>query len=73
MNWKNKILKLIEQETNSSLKEELEILTKEIDDLKTIVIKFTKRKENLDAILNQQRCGFNCEGLGYKCENKEPV
>lgn len=41
--------------------------------MKSTVIKFTKGKENLNAMLNQHRCEFNREGLRYGCENKEHV
>lgn len=54
-------------------KEKIDTLTKEHDDLNTIVIKFTKGKENLDVMLGQQRCAFNHEGLSYTSETKKPI
>lgn len=48
---KAEILKLNEHEVNSSIKEKLEILIKERDELKSTVLQFTKNKENTILII----------------------
>lgn len=54
-----------------SLKDQITNLTKERNNLKNIVIKFIKGKENLNIMLNQQKCGLNKEGLGYIGESSK--
>ena len=46
---------------------------KEIDDLKSVLAKFTIGRNNLEILLGKQRCVFNKAGLGYNPKSQQKL
>ena len=51
---------------NEDLVKENASLKKKVDDLTNIVHKFTLGKKTFDMMLDEKRCVFNKNGLGFK-------